>query len=101
MSMEYRGWITIPGIPAAAEGAWMAIMDHLQEHSGGLGPVASWDDRDAMTVVLAVEADTPATAAGVMVGEVVGALAATGHGEHVPAGIEIEDVSDEQAVLVS
>lgn len=88
--MEYRIWITVPGIPHTDEARWEPLAHALEhEHAKKLGPVLSWEGSD-LGVTLATDAADEAEAADIATHAVTAALHDAGLGDHYPATCEVE-----------
>jgi hypothetical protein len=91
MSMEYRCWIEIPGLPYSQEADHERLLESLLESHVELGPVMSWsDDRKATLVVLSVDAPTEGSAVAEMEAAVGDSLRSTdlGHLTATPSLVE-------------
>lgn len=97
MKVEFRSWITVPGLPHSAEQDHERLFEVLRRDFGKLGPVMSWagEGWTATEIVLATDADDESMAAAEMVGAVASSLQGAGLGHLYPATIEIELVRDE------
>lgn len=94
--MEYRSWITIPGLPFVHEAEHTRLHDALVEQANNLGPVMTWtDDRQSTVVVLGSEAEDEAAAVGIMTSAVISALRASGLGHLYPASVEVQVADDD------
>lgn len=100
MTMEYRAFVSIPGLPFAAEDLWEPLIEHLQSVHGAYGPVIAWDD-DIAEVVLSMAAPSEAIAARDMYAVVADSLRAQGLKRLYPSAIRVEHVSSEALVTAS
>lgn len=93
--MEYRGWIKVPGLAFEREVEHERLYEMLLRDHVDLGPVMSWEDGGSTTVVLlGIDAEDEAAAAGAMSAAVVDSLHASGLGHLYPAAVEIEPADD-------
>jgi hypothetical protein len=98
MSMEYRIFVEIPGVPLADEASWERLIGWLERNHGDLGPVISWDDSTTARITVATDAEDAAAAAEIASGAVSRALHATDLGALYPRAIEIEPVQAKEPV---
>lgn len=98
MSMEYRIFVQIPGVPLADEASWERLIGWLESHHGDLGPVISWDDGTTARVTVATDAEDAAAAAEIASGAVSRALHATDLGALYPRAIEVEQADAKEPV---
>jgi len=96
--MEYRLWITIPGLPFTDEDAWGPVIEFLEDRHQDLGPVMSWQKESAI-VVIALDSDSEAHAVQRGVEVVSQALHAVGFGDRYPAGVEVDTPTPEPQSL--
>jgi hypothetical protein len=102
MSMEYRSWIEIPGLPYSHEADHERLFETLLESHLDLGPVMSWtDDGDATLVVLSADAKTQISAAARMTAAVADALRSSGLGHLTPAASNVEAVPADAATATA
>src|ERR1700677_2236217 len=95
MTMEYRTWISVAGVPFSDESKWMPLTEHLEREHPELGPVASWeDDWTTIVLILANDEPDPATAAENAARIVSEALHATGLADRFPTVYEVELVTE-------
>ena len=92
MTMVYRAWINVPGLPVEQEDVWLPVIEHLERHPDDFGAVIGWESADVAQFVMSTSSTGEADAAQVMFDAVCVAL-----GEHGPAGsyptsIEVETV---------
>jgi hypothetical protein len=62
MTVEYRTWTSVAGLPFEVEDGWLPVTRHLERQRPDLGPVATWEG-DSLVLVLAAEHPDAATAA--------------------------------------
>ncbi|MGH2923630.1 MAG: hypothetical protein ACRDKH_06335 [Solirubrobacterales bacterium] len=94
--MDYRAWITVPGIDIESDDAGF-LLDVLDERFGSFGPVLS-GVRNGVEVVLSTGgANGEDRARALMLGAVTDALLFGGFAEH-PSGIRLERISGDVAV---
>ena len=98
MSMEYRIFVQIPGVPLADEALWERLIAWLEHNHGDLGPVISWDDSTTARITVATDAQDAAAAAEIASGAVARALHATDLGALYRRAIEIEPVEAKEPV---
>ena len=89
MSMEYRAFVTVPGLPFSQDAKWEPFIEALESVHGDLGPVLSWERGEA-TVMLATDAAEGAEAASTVVRAVADGLLAAGLGGHYPSNVALE-----------
>lgn len=89
--VEFRAWITIPGIDVESEHA-DRLHRALDQRYGDLGPVLS-GATDATIVVVATDAEDEAGAAGELVHAVTDALRRARLADRYPVAVEIEPTS--------
>jgi hypothetical protein len=92
--MNYRLWITVPGLPWTDEERWAPFIGSLEDRYFELGPILGWEG-DTAVVVVSLESDSEAHAAARAVDAVADALYATGLGSRYPSSVEIEAVKPE------
>ena len=61
-TMEYRAWITVPGLAFEDEERWEPFITSLERERADLGAIIGWDGDDAY-VVVTTDAPDRATAA--------------------------------------
>lgn len=88
--MEYRAWVTVPGITADSDPA-EHLLDALSHRYGELGPVLS-GTTDGLQVVMATDAIDEHDAARELYAATSDALRAAGLSDHYPITIEVEIV---------
>jgi hypothetical protein len=94
--MEYRGWITVPGIDVESDDAGN-LLQALEELHGSFGPVLSGTDEGVEVVLSVDEPDgDKAKARALMLGVVTDTLIFNGFGQH-PSRIELERAEDTAA----
>jgi len=89
--MEYRAWITVPGLPLAAEDRWGPLIRHLEREYDEYGPILGWEP-EGSHIVLSMDARSEAIAARDLFHAVVESLRASGLEELYPTHVEIEPV---------
>jgi hypothetical protein len=95
MSMEYRGWITVPGLTVEREADHDRLSRTLAREYGAYGPIMSWtDDGRSAQIVLATDAPDEAAAAAAMTNVVAAALRMSNLGHLYPAGSEVVAVDE-------
>jgi hypothetical protein len=94
--MEYRAWISVPGLPVEAAQRWEPLIERLEHEHGEFGPILAWE-HDGAQLVLSTDAPNEAVAARDMYHAVAESLRATGLAELYPARVEIVAVPAEQA----
>lgn len=94
-TMEYRAWLTIPGLPFSDEADHERLHRILDRDHGSYGPVMTWtDDGTATQIVLATDAADEAAAADELTSVVAQALHTADLGGLYPARVEIVPVTD-------
>lgn len=76
MTMEFRVWITVTGLPFAHEDLWEPVINRLEHDHSELGPVIGWDDEHRARFVVSLDADDFAHAASVAEAAISDALRA-------------------------
>ena len=89
--MEFRGWITVPGIDIESDDA-ERLLTTLSESHGDLGPVLS-GSAAGIEIVIATDAADETTAASELYTAAAGALSLAALGDHYPTAIELEAVA--------
>ncbi len=98
MTMDYRAWIEVPGLPYSSEAEHERLFRALLERHLDLGPVMGWtDDGDATRVVLSAPGPNQDAAAEKMVAAVADSLRACGLGQLTPSAAFIEPVAEDAA----
>lgn len=95
MTMEYRAWISIPGLPHDGD-TWEPVIEALERDHDELGPVIAWSDTDIATIVMSTDTIDEATAAATMTAAVSEALHAAGLGRLYPTRIELALADDDR-----
>jgi hypothetical protein len=93
MSMEYRSWIEVPGLPYSEAPDHERLFEALLELHVELGPVMGWtDDGQATLVVLSTDGKSRASAVDEMEEAVADALRSSGLGHLTPTASVVEAV---------
>lgn len=92
MTMEFRAWITVPGLDVESDAATRLLATLDDGRYGDIGPVLSGSD-----VVVSTDAPDEAEAAGRLAAAVGDALHIAGLGALYPARVALEPI-DELAV---
>lgn len=91
----YRGYVTIPGLPAAEhDDRHDRLIDVLEREHPELGPILG-GTAEGVQVVLSTDALGPAKAAGEFVSAVADALHDAALGDLYPGAVEVEPVVEE------
>jgi hypothetical protein len=93
--MEYRAWISVPGLPLEAEQRWEPLIERLEREHHDYGPILAWE-ADGAQVVLSTDAPSEAIAARDLYHAVAESLRATGLSELYPTRVAIVPVSADQ-----
>lgn len=91
--VEYRAWITVPGLPLAHEAAWQPLIAHMESAYSEYGPVISWYD-DGARIVLSADAPSETDAAQTLYDAVAESLRAVGLTERYPSAVAVEPAGD-------
>lgn len=90
--MEFRAWITVPGLPFDAEERWEPFIGHLEREHAEHGPILGWDG-DVAHVVVSMDARSDSAAARQLCAVVGESLRAVGLGDVRPSVASVEPVS--------
>ena len=90
--MEFRAWITVPGLPFDAEERWESFIRHLEREHAEHGPIIGWDG-DVAHVVISTDAGSESAAARQLSAAVGESLRAVGLIEAGAAVASIEHVN--------
>jgi hypothetical protein len=93
--MEYRAFLTIPGLDFDKEKRWEPFIERLERTHGDLGPVIGFVEGGA-EVVLAMDSDGEAAVATRAVEIVAECLQAVGLAGLYPRVVEVEPVPDDE-----
>ncbi len=97
--MEYRAWITIPGLALEREDRWEPFIERMErDHADDLGPTLGWDTPDLAYVVLSVEGRSRSAAAATMVEAITETLQAVGLDDLAPTAIRFEGAAPAEPV---
>jgi hypothetical protein len=94
--MEYRVWITVPGLGLADEHRWKPAIQHLERTFAQYGPVIGWEQGETR-FVLSTEAPSELLAARDLYSAVVETLRRTSLTDLYPTRVEIEPASEARA----
>lgn len=90
MTMEFRAFIAVPGLPVDDESTWEPFIERLERELDGLGPVIGWVDGHA-EVVVSTTADDESAAATELYAAVAGQMRAAGLPGY-PTSVQLEVV---------
>ena len=93
--MEYRAFLTIPGLDFDEERNWEPFIERLERRHADLGPVIGFVEGGA-EVVLATDSDSEAAVATRTVEIVAESLQAVGLAGLYPRAVEIQPVPDDE-----
>jgi hypothetical protein len=98
MSMEYRSWIEVPGLPYAEEAGHERLFEVLLRDNVDLGPVMSWsDDGNVTLIVLTTDSKSQAAAVAEMTKAVAQALVSSGLDHLQPVCAAVTKVNEATA----
>jgi hypothetical protein len=99
--MEYRGWITVPGVNIESDEA-DELLGALEQRHGDLGPVLSGaGGGDDVEVILSTDRDDETSAACWLYSAVADGLHRAGLGGLYPTAIKLEAVTAEERAPAS
>jgi hypothetical protein len=102
MSMEYRGWIEIPGLSYAREIEHERLFRVLLRDHLDLGPAMSWtDDGGATVVVLSTNAESRSSAIGEMTAAIADALRSSDLGNLSSSPSIVEPIFEDPAAATA
>jgi hypothetical protein len=102
MSMEYRSWIEIPGLAYVQEAEHERLFRTLLRDHVDLGPVMSWTDDGATTlVVLSVDGASRSAAITKMEQAVASSLRSSGLGHLAATASATEPAIDDAAAATA
>jgi len=93
IEMEYRGWISVPGLPFDEEAKWEPVIEQLERDAANFGPVIGWDENGAQ-IVVSTEATDQTSAAREFYDLVIDGLRACGLTDLYPTRVEVEPADD-------